>query len=268
MLIYKQLVAICLVLFSVQGNSMADSRELQAFRFGIALTEGGGKIDYQQGNSESGAYGAYQFVPKWWDWYSTEAGYPGADIKDPAVQDAVAKYWFNKNYNDFGSWELAAVAHFAGRTTAQQAKDNGFDSVKNMEDSTGTTVEQYVNKTMQNYNEQMQMMAKVDTDVEAMGLPKTDTEYYQGAFDPTAVVNKEAATVLDAISTGMSNGGRKKLPINTQSDFASQVPSQAGSFEGTKVKSNIAREAIEQVSQYAQTVEQAFQQYLDAVNNG
>jgi len=26
---------------------MADSRELQAFRFGIALTEGGGKIDYE-----------------------------------------------------------------------------------------------------------------------------------------------------------------------------------------------------------------------------
>tara|TARA_R100000742_G_scaffold1950_1_gene368 strand:+ start:2110 stop:2712 length:603 start_codon:yes stop_codon:yes gene_type:complete len=196
---------------------MADSRELQAFRFGIALTEGGGKIDYQQGNSESGAYGAYQFVPKWWDWYSTEAGYPGADIKDPAVQDAVAKYWFNRNYNDLGSWELAAVAHFAGRKTAFLAKENGFDSIKNFKDSTGTTIEQYVNKTMQNYNEQMQMMSKVDEDVGALNLPDFGAGF-GGSYDGTEVVNREAATVLDAISTGMSNGGRKKLPINTQAE--------------------------------------------------
>ena len=45
MMISKTLVALCLALFSVQGDSMSDARELQAFRFGIALTEGGGKID-------------------------------------------------------------------------------------------------------------------------------------------------------------------------------------------------------------------------------
>ena len=129
---------------------MSSSNELEAFRISIALTEGGGKIDYTQGNSETGAYGAYQFVPKWWDWYSTEAGYPGADIKDPAAQDAVALYWFNRNYNDLGSWEFAAVAHFAGRDTAFKGLKNGFDSIKNIKDSTGTTIEQYVNKTMQN----------------------------------------------------------------------------------------------------------------------
>jgi len=219
---------------------MADSRELQAFRFGIALTEGGGKIDYEQGNSESGAYGAYQFVPKWWDWYSTEAGYPGADIKDPAVQDAVAKYWFNEHYNDLGSWELAAVAHFAGRTTAFLAKENGFDSIKNLKDSTGTTIEQYVNKTMQNYNEQMQMMSKVDEDVEALNIPNFGGEG-SGSYDATEIVNKEAATVLDAVSSGISNGPRKKLPINTQSDFESQVPKAAGSMEDAKYKTRVNR---------------------------
>jgi len=219
---------------------MADSRELQAFRFGIALTEGGGKIDYEQGNSESGAYGAYLFVPKWWDWYSTEAGYPGADIKDPAVQDAVAKYWFNEHYNDLGSWELAAVAHFAGRTTAFLAKENGFDSIKNLKDSTGTTIEQYVNKTMQNYNEQMQMMSKVDEDVEALNIPNFGGEG-SGSYDATEIVNKEAATVLDAVSSGISNGPRKKLPINTQSDFESQVPKAAGSMEDAKYKTRVNR---------------------------
>jgi len=219
---------------------MADSRELQAFRFGIALTEGGGKIDYEQGNPKSGAYGAYQFVPKWWDWYSTEADYAGADIKDPAAQDAVAKYWFNKHYNDLGSWEFAAVAHFAGRTTAFLGKKNGFDSIKNIKDSTGTTIEQYVNKTMQNYNEQMQMMSKIDKDVEALNIPNFGGEG-SGSYDATETVNKEAATVLDAVSSGISNGPRKKLPINTQSDFQSQVPKAAGSMEDAKYKTRVNR---------------------------
>ena len=248
---------------------MADKRELQAFRFGIALTEGGGEINYEQGNSETGAYGAYQFVPKWWDWYSSNAGYPGADIKDPAVQDAVATYWFNKNFNDLGSWEYAAVAHFAGRETAFLGIKNGFDSIKDIKDSTGTTIEQYVNKTMQYYNEQMQLMSKIDTDVASLNLPDfNNVSGLGGPYDATTAVSQEAATVLDAISTGMSNGGRKKLPINTQSQYESQVPSEAGSYEGGKIKMNIGREVIDKVSQYAQTVEQAFQQYLDAVNNG
>ena len=51
MLIYKQLVAICLVLFSVQGDNMASPQEVEAFRIAIALTEGGGKIDYEQVNT-------------------------------------------------------------------------------------------------------------------------------------------------------------------------------------------------------------------------
>ena len=58
MLIFKQLVVICLVLSSVQGDSVSESRELQAFRLAIALTEGGGKVDYTQTNAD-GAVGAY-----------------------------------------------------------------------------------------------------------------------------------------------------------------------------------------------------------------
>ena len=97
---------------------MANKTELEAFKVAMALTEGGGKIDYTQVNTSTGATGAYQFLPKYWDWYSSNAGYAGADINDPTVQNAVARYWFNKNYNDFGSWELAAIAHFAGRCTS------------------------------------------------------------------------------------------------------------------------------------------------------
>ena len=216
---------------------MANPQEVEAFRIAIALTEGGGKIDYEQVNSKTGAYGAYQFLPgDDWEWYSTTAGYPGADIKDPAVQDAVARYWFNRNYNDLGSWELAAIAHFAGRTTAFKAKENGIESVINLKDATGTNVGTYVDTTMSNY-----MKQKPKEDMKLFRAEEQQPTFYNKPVDATEIVNKEAATVLDAISTGISNGGRKKLPINTDQNFNSQVPQAAGSMEDAKYKTRINR---------------------------
>ena len=228
-----------MVLSSVQGDSVAESRELQAFRLAIALTEGGGKVDYTQTNAD-GAVGAYQFLTKYWDWYSSNAGYPDADINDPRVQDAVARYWFNKNYNDLGSWELAAIAHFAGRTTAFEAKQNGIESVMNIQDSTGTTIGDYVNKAMQHYREQIELYAKVDKDVAAMNLPDFGAGF-GGTYKPEEIVSKEAATVLDVITNAMSDGGRKKFPMNTKSDFNSQVPKAAGDMEKVNYQTRINR---------------------------
>ena len=241
MLIFKQLVVICLVLSSVQGDSVAESRELQAFRLAIALTEGGGKVDYTQTNAD-GAVGAYQFLTKYWDWYSSNAGYPDADINDPRVQDAVARYWFNKNYNDVGSWELAAIAHFAGRTTAFEAKQNGIESVINIQDSTGTTIGDYVNKAMQHYREQIELYGKIDKDIAAMNLPDYGQAGFGGQFKPENVVSKEAATVLDVITNAMSDNGRKKFPMNTKAQFQSQVPKQAGMYEDAKLITQVRRD--------------------------
>ena len=220
---------------------MAESRELQAFRLAIALTEGGGKVDYTQTNAD-GAVGAYQFLTKYWDWYSSNAGYPDADINDPRVQDAVARYWFNKNYNDLGSWELAAIAHFAGRTTAFEAKKNGIESVMNIKDSTGTTIGDYVNKAMQHYREQIELYGKIDKDVAAMNLPDYGQAGFEGQFKPEEIVSKEAATVLDVITNAMSDGGRKKFPMNTKADFNSQVPKQAGMYEDAKLITQVRRD--------------------------
>ncbi len=219
---------------------MAESRELQAFRLAIALTEGGGKVDYTQTNAD-GAVGAYQFLTKYWDWYSSNAGYPDADINDPRVQDAVARYWFNKNYNDLGSWELAAIAHFAGRTTAFEAKQNGIESVMNIQDSTGTTIGDYVNKAMQHYREQIELYAKVDKDVAAMNLPDFGAGF-GGTYKPEEIVSKEAATVLDVITNAMSDNGRKKFPMNTKAQFQSQVPKQAGMYEDAKLITQVRRD--------------------------
>ena len=211
-----------MVLSSVQGDSVSESRELQAFRLAIALTEGGGKVDYTQTNAD-GAVGAYQFLTKYWDWYSSNAGYPDADINDPRVQDAVARYWFNRNYNDLGSWELAAIAHFAGRTTAFEAKQNGIESVMNIKDSTGTTIGDYVNKAMQHYREQIELYGKIDKDVAAMNLPDYGQAGFGGQFKPEEIVSKEAATVLDVITNAMSDGGRKKFPMTKNPGSAREI---------------------------------------------
>ena len=201
---------------------MSESRELQAFRLAIALTEGGGKVDYTQTNAD-GAVGAYQFLTKYWDWYSSNAGYPDADINDPRVQDAVARYWFNRNYNDLGSWELAAIAHFAGRTTAFKAKQNGIESIMNIKDSTGTTIGDYVNKAMQHYREQIELYGKIDKDVAAMNLPDYGQAGFGGQFKPEEIVSKEAATVLDVITNAMSDGGRKKFPMTKNPGSAREI---------------------------------------------
>ena len=222
---------------------MAESRELEAFRIAIALTEGGGKIDYNQVNSATGAYGAYQFLPgDDWDWYRSKVpGMQDANIEDPRVQDAVALWHFRNNYNDLGSWELAAIAHFYGRTTAFNAKKYGIDSIKDKTDATGVSVEKYINIAMDYFKKQKQLYAKVDKDVAAMNLPDYGQAGFGGQFKPENVVSKEAATVLDVITNAMSDNGRKKFPMNTKSDFNSQVPKAAGDMEKVSYQTRINR---------------------------
>ena len=222
---------------------MPSNREIQAFRLAIALTEGGGEVNYTQVNPSTGAYGAYQFLPdEDWNWYRSKVkGFEDADIKDPRVQDAVATWHFINNYNDFGSWELAAIAHFGGRKRAFKAKENGIDSVINLKDDTGVNIGKYMNITMQNYKEQMQLMSKIDKDVKSLNLPSSDEEYFQGSFEPEKIVNKEAATVLDAVSTAVSEGGRKKFPMDTKVEYNSQVPKQADSYNKAMAKTDYNR---------------------------
>ena len=139
-----------------------------------------------------------------------------ANIEDPRVQDAVALWHFRNNYNDLGSWELAAIAHFYGRTTAFNAKKYGIDSIKDKTDATGVSVEKYINIAMDYFKKQKQLYAKVDKDVAAMNLPDFGAGF-GGTYKPEEIVSKEAATVLDVITNAMSDNGRKKFPMNTKS---------------------------------------------------
>jgi len=235
-MIFKTLLALCLVLSSVQEvKVMSEPNQLEAFRLAIGLVEGGGKIDYEQVNEDSNALGAYQFLEKFWDWYATEAGYPDADWRDPKLQDAVGRFWFNKNYNDLGSWELAAVAHFAGRSTAFEALEFGIDSVSDKEDITGVDIREYVDKVMQSFNEIMET-----------GTIPMDFTPFQFQQDPikindltngTTPTTKEAGQLMSAMTNAMADGGRSKFPM----EYNSQAPSQARSFNDALDKTDYDR---------------------------
>ena len=90
------------------------------------------------------AIGAYQIMQNDWNWRANTAGLPGADIRDPAAQDAVARYWFTKYYEKYQDWNLVAVAWFGGTGAADIAQEKGLSATADRADDTGTTVPDYV----------------------------------------------------------------------------------------------------------------------------
>jgi hypothetical protein len=160
---------------------MSNKTELEAFKVAMALTEGGGKIDYTQVNSLTGATG-------------------------------VALYWFNKNYNDFGSWELAAIAHFAGRSIAAKAAENGVESVYSLKDGTGVDIKTYVDKVLSYMAKEMPKAGK-----KVLQTMEQNTPIYQNPLTDKEVVTKEAANVLDVMTNAMSENSRSQFPMQVPS---------------------------------------------------
>ena len=125
--------------------------QIDTFMASIRLLESG---SYDGNYGATGAYtgplgrglGAYQIMEGNWNSWSAEAGMPGANWRDPAAQDAVARFKMGQYYNQFGTWDLAAVAWFAGPGAAVQASNEGLASVGDWDDVLGTTVSDYVQR--------------------------------------------------------------------------------------------------------------------------
>ena len=215
------------------------------------------------------AVGAYGILDINWTGTETqkswakEAGLEGADWHDPKAQDTVARFKVQQYFNKYGSWDAVSVAWFAGPNKAKDLVNNGtinFD----LTDSNGQSIKDYVDE----------MNTKIGYEIMTMEVPMqpfTSPGTPQGPQTPPVIAKQKdtqrvfAAQILDAMTKANAGGMRPS--------FESQVPAQAGDFADavaeTKVKrGEINLQAIDKVNQYAQTVEQAFQQYLDAVNNG
>jgi len=107
------------------------------------LIAGGGDAGggYDKVNKTTGAYGRYQFLPEYWDWYATQAGYPGADIKDPEAQEAVALYHVTDLLNRYDDprdvaaiWYMGEQGFLNSTPESRAASQNGGPSVNDYVD--------------------------------------------------------------------------------------------------------------------------------------
>ncbi|NNL48236.1 MAG: hypothetical protein HKO76_07705 [Acidimicrobiia bacterium] len=125
----------------------ANAQDLEVFMAAIRRLESGSYSgNYEAGYNKGDAHakGAYQIMPQYWDDWAREAGIAGADPRDPAAQDFVARYKFKDYFRRLGDWRLVAIAWFAGLSRARKAQTDGIASLTSISDSYGTSVPKYV----------------------------------------------------------------------------------------------------------------------------
>lgn len=118
--------------------------QLETFLASLRMAETGSYSGaYNARHRESGAIGAYQILPGNWVAWSSQVGLPGADWRDPRAQDYVARRKASEYYRRFGSWELVALAWFAGERAAETVMAVGMESAAGIRDAYGVGAADY-----------------------------------------------------------------------------------------------------------------------------
>jgi len=163
------------------------------------------------------ALGAYQIMSNNWPGWAAEAGISGADWHDPMAQNRVARYKMLQYYNRFGSWELVAIAWFAGPGAAQQALANGTGTVGGRKDANGTSVNTYLEKMRIYMAEAAQNMGPRpdQPSLPAVYSPPWMTPTDQGGeMLPPAEETSMAQLLTETLDTmsAAAAGGTRRLP--------------------------------------------------------
>lgn len=87
----------------------------------IKQQESGG--DYNAVNPDSGAFGAYQFMPETYDYAAKGAGFDPSD-RSPQAQDSAARFLMTEYMNQFNDPELVARAWYGGPGNVQGSIDS------------------------------------------------------------------------------------------------------------------------------------------------
>lgn len=137
------------------------------------------------------ARGAYQIMEQYWAGWAAEAGLAGADWRSRKAQDAVARHRMTKLYEEFGSWDLVAIAWFAGPSKARRAAEQGLESVAQLRDVVGTSVGKYVAR-IGNYMREAPAEYKdavSGPQLEVLGAKRrAPTDFYAAVTDPNAAL--------------------------------------------------------------------------------
>tara|TARA_B100000575_G_C23085082_1_gene625318 strand:- start:22 stop:723 length:702 start_codon:yes stop_codon:yes gene_type:complete len=179
------------------------------------------------------ALGAYGILDINWDVWSKQAGLDGADWHDPKAQDIVARYKVQEYFNKYNSWDLVSIAWFAGPNKAKEVMNTGRANLDKT-DNTGQSIKEYVDAMNKLIADELMNM---EVDIEPIELPQEPVGPVITSMNPN---EKLAAQILDAITKANSGGNRP----NVKFDFATQVPKEAGSYEGAQIKTNIRREEM------------------------
>lgn len=131
------------------GNYNKTPPGLEQFMQSLGQLESGN--NYQAVGPQTASYGRargrWQVMEKIYPAWAREAGVDPTDFS-PAAQDRVVRKKMTDYYNRYGSWDLVAVAWFAGPGRADRAKKQGIASVGQIKDVLGTSVSKYVQKVM------------------------------------------------------------------------------------------------------------------------
>ena len=100
------------------------NQPIDSFMAAIRMQETGTyEGDYiAQGSMQGGdrSIGAYGIMSQNWKAYAAAAGIPGANWRDPAAQDIVARAKMEADFQRYGSWSLVAVAWYSGNAAADR----------------------------------------------------------------------------------------------------------------------------------------------------
>lgn len=132
------------------GNYQRTPAGLDAFMEALGYVESRNNYNAQgpyTGSTYGRAVGRYQIMEKIYGGWAREAGVDPND-RSPAAQDRVARHKMSEYYRRYGSWDLVAVAWFAGPGRADKAKKQGIASVGGIKDMLGTSVASYAEKVV------------------------------------------------------------------------------------------------------------------------
>lgn len=161
------------------------------------------------------ARGKYQIMSQYWDAWAKEAGVPGADWRDPAMQERVASYKFTQYFKQYRRWDAVAVAWFAGPSRAQKFVE-GNTSVMGISDVLGTSVSKYVQR--------------VNGYLQQKGVDTEPVEVPQWMNPDGVMANAErqtALTVRDAARSVMRGFGAFVGAISPQAPSAPENAAEA-----------------------------------------
>jgi len=133
------------------SNAPAGPAGLDLFLYALGKVESGNNYDAMgpRHPQYGRARGRWQMMEAFYPAWAREAGVNPNDWS-AAAQERVARHRMTNLYRKYGTWDLVAVAWFAGEGRANTAQKRGISSVGGIKDSLGTSVSAYVQKVLGN----------------------------------------------------------------------------------------------------------------------